>query len=67
MIEVSIDGPLREDDIGTFRGKQAGKQFSSFGIDDGSAIDLPCEDGFGISIMRHAAAHSAERIAAASS
>jgi hypothetical protein len=47
MVEMSIDGPSREDHIGTFHGKQAAERFSSFGIDHGAAVDLPCEDRFG--------------------
>ena len=47
MIEMSIDGPLREDYIRTLRGKQAAQRFGSFGIDHSGAIDLPCEDRVG--------------------
>ena len=47
MVEMSIDGPLRENNIRAFRGKQATERFSRFGIDHSGAVDLPGEDRLG--------------------
>lgn len=47
MVEVSTDGPLREDYIRTLDGKQTAQRFSGFGIYHGGAVNLPGEDRFG--------------------
>ena len=47
MVEVSIDGPLREDYIGTLGRKQTAKRISRFGIHHCGAVNLPGEDQLG--------------------
>jgi len=43
VIQVGVDGPLREDDVRTLGGKDPAERFDGFGIHHGGAVDLTSE------------------------
>jgi hypothetical protein len=48
MVAMPVNGPLREYDVGIFRGQGACERLVVFVIDDGTAIVLSGEDGAGL-------------------